>query len=232
MEPSSSESQTSQKYPNVYSVNATASIEWTSFSPPQTAGSRRRPARLPDEYRYYFPTSPPDSARLGSKPCSPKDSNPRRWSPPKRSARGWSQFTRESSARESPPSSELSETPDFRHPINPDLTPRRFWDALAEFRQSHSPVQENAAEASARRLPVAGLPQIVPRLNLMPATGTKNMSPQLISEADMDGKDPSSSDLSTNCPKPPLKRHHGCRSSSSSVHHGPNYVSSSGIQSL
>ena len=68
---------------------------------------------------------------------------------PLRSGRGWSQFSRQSGRNE-------MASRGWRHPENPDFTPQHFWNVLNECRQTHNQVRDT----------IAGLPQIVPKLNL------------------------------------------------------------------
>ena len=126
-----------------------------SFSPTAEPASRLgSPAARGDTssregYRYHFSPLPPK-----------KPDGSRRWSPVKRSGRGWSQFTPLDAQSRGNSGRELASQPKWRHPFNPDFTPQRFWNILEEFRQpyGHGPADSPVAPAS--------LPHIVPKLNL------------------------------------------------------------------
>jgi len=125
-----------------------------SFSPP---GSSESPAKSPDGHHSRDARFSP---RL-------KHDKARKWSVPKRSGRGWSQFV----------DSTLSTAPcEFVHPVNPDLTPLSFWSVLSEFRQTHANVRDSVSQADTLLEP-ARLPQIVPKLNFSRLPGVKSIIP-------------------------------------------------------
>ena len=129
-------------------------FERASFPPAEEPASRLgSPAARGDtgtregyRYRFSLPEYKPDVSR---------------WSPPKRSGRGWSQFSMQVTPSRGKSGSEAAvPAAMWRHPCNPDFTPQRFWKILEEFRQ---PLMCNKEDDTV--LP-ASLPQIVPKLNL------------------------------------------------------------------
>ena len=135
------------------STEITGVFERASFSPAEEPASRLgSPAARGDtgtregyRYRFSLPEYKPDVSR---------------WSPPKRSGRGWSQFSTQVTPRGKSGREAAVPADRWRHPCNPDFTPQSFWNILEEFRQPLECNKENDTV-----LP-ASLPQIVPKLNL------------------------------------------------------------------
>ena len=134
-------------------MESTGVFERASFSPAEEPASRLgSPAARGDtgtregyRYRFSLPEYKPDVSR---------------WSPPKRSGRGWSQFSTQVTPRGKSGREAAVPADRWRHPCNPDFTPQSFWNILEEFRQPLECNKENDTV-----LP-ASLPQIVPKLNL------------------------------------------------------------------